>query len=423
MASPSSWKPIAHWSFCVPDYAILDQEQRPIGVGLPALQPGDCSLVSSTIDTAPPDLVAKWRVFGNSSLSPMHNADWLKGYFDGQTRNLRVYSLLEAGALRGFAPFLVRDWPLKWYLGELCVGSFPLRRMRLLGGSLAFPENEAFCDLLLSRILSDGGFDALLFEEIPVDSFFWKYLNTSSLIRNSFLPYQPEAASRHPILHINGTFAEYMGKFSSKHRNTLQRKVRKLRDFSGGDMRLGRYESPADVAAFFDVAVEISRKTYQWKLHQRGLSEIDMLRERLRFASDKGWMRCYLLFCGERAVAFILGYQYEGTFFLDEIGHDPEFANYSAGTVLQLLCVEDLFNYNRARIFDLQDFSRYKDELSNDSYVQGRVLLFRPGAYARFLRTGHSLCSAVTLAASASLDRLGLKSRVKKLIRRVGGAQ
>ena len=58
---------------------------------------------------------------------------------------------------------MVRDWPLKWHLGELCVGTFPLTRLRLLGGSLAFPENESACDLLFSKVLSDGGFDAVVY--------------------------------------------------------------------------------------------------------------------------------------------------------------------------------------------------------------------------------------------------------------------
>lgn len=353
----------------------------------------------------------------------MHDPEWLNGYFEGQTNNLLVYALFQRESLSGVAPFLRRDWPLKWHLGELCVATFPLKRLRLLGGALAFPENEAVCDLLFRRVLSDGTFDALYIEEIPIDSFFWKYLRTSKLIRDSFLLYQPDPVSLHPILRIEGTFQQYMGKFSSKHRNTLQRKVRKLRESLVGEMRLVRYESPAEVTAFLDRAVEISRRTYQWQLHQRGLSATDLLRKRLQFAAKHGWMRCYLLFCAERAVAFIVGYQYEGTFLLDEIGHEPEMSKYSAGAVLQLLSVEDLFNYNRPRIFDLQDYARYKDELSTENYMQARVFLFRKGIYPRFLRAGHRLCSAITVTASASLQRVGLKSKVRKMIRRLGASQ
>jgi hypothetical protein len=381
------------------------------------------SLISTVLDAAPSDLLAQWQAFRAPNPSPMHDPFWLKGYFEGQTNNLVIYSLFQSGSLRGLAPFVRRDWPLKWYLGELCVAAFPLKRLRLLGGPLAFPEDEAVCDLLFSRLVAGGGFDALFLEEIPVESFLWNYLHTSRVIRDSFLLYQPDAVSPHPILRIEGTFEQYMGKFSSKHRNTLQRKVKKLREGALGAMRLVRYESPAEVTAFLDQAVEISRKTYQWQLHQRGLSAVDLLRKRLQFASEHGWMRCYLLFCGDQAVAFIVGYQYEGTFVLDEIGHDPETSKYSTGAVLQLLCVEDLFNHNRPQVFDLQDYARYKDELSNESYMQGRVFLFRKGVYPRFLRVGHRLCSTVTLSVSASLDRMGLKSKVRKALRRLGGGQ
>ena len=380
------------------------------------------SLLGTALDSASPDLLGQWKSLRASSPSPMHDPGWLKGYFEGQTSNLRLYSLFQRETLCGGAPFMVRDWPLKWYLGELSVGTFPLTRLRLLGGSLAFPENEAACDLLFSKVLSDGGFDAVFMEEIPIDSFFWNYLHTSRLIRDSFLIYQPDPVSPHPVLRLEGTFEQYMGKFSSKHRNTLQRKIKKLRESPLGEMRIVRYESPAEVNTFLDQAVEISRKTYQWQLHQRGLSAIDLLRNRLQIAAHNGWMRCYLLFCGERAVSFIVGYQFEGTFLLDEIGHDPELSKYSAGAVLQLLCVQDLFEHNRARIFDLQDYARYKDELSTESYMQGRVFLFRKGVYPRFLKVGHHTCAFITRFVSSRLERYGLKSKVKKIIRGLGGS-
>ena len=221
------------------------------------------SLRTATLDTIDRDLLAHWQAFRSSTSSPMHDPSWLKGYFDGQTSNLSVYALYESGSLCGIAPFLRRDWPLKWHLGELCVATFPLRRLRLLGGSLAFPENEAACNLLFRRLLSDGGFDALYLEEIPVNSFFWKYLQSSNLIHDSFLAYQPDAVSPHPLLRIEGTFEEYMGKFSSKHRNTLQRKVKKLREGALGEMRLLRYESPTEVTTF---------STRQWRFRARHIN-------------------------------------------------------------------------------------------------------------------------------------------------------
>ncbi len=134
-------------------------------------------------------------------------------------------------------------------------------------------------------------------------------------------------------------------------------------------------------------------------------------------------MRCYLLFCGESACAFIVGYQYQGTFVMDEIGHDPELSKHSVGTVLQLLCVEDLFNHDRANIFDLQAYAWYKDTLSNESYMQARIFLFRQGAYSRFLRAGHRMCCVITRLVSSSLERWRLKSKVRAAIRALGGSR
>jgi hypothetical protein len=411
----------------VPKHAILSAQRRQPAVEIDhrpvsRASSNSYSLRTAMLDTVASDLLAHWQAFRSATHSPMHDPGWLKGYFEGQTSNLPIYALYQADSFCGIAPFLRKDWPLKWYLGELCVAAFPLRRLRLLGGTLAFPEDETACDLLFRRILSEGGFDALYLEEIPVDSFFWKYLTGSRLIHDSFLVYQPEVPSPHPILRIEGTFEQYMGKFSPKHRKNLLRSIKKLREGALGEMRLVRYESTHEVDVFLKQAVEISCKTYQWQLHQRGLSAIDLIQPRLNFAAQHGWMRCYLLFCGERACAFIVGYQYAGTFVLDEIGHDPEFSKFSVGTVLQLLCVEDLFSYNRASVFDLQTYAWYKDELSNESYLQGKFFLFRRGVYPRLLRAGHRTCSIITGFATSSLDRLGLKSKARKAIRSMGGS-
>jgi hypothetical protein len=211
--------------------------------------------------------LSEWQSFHRQYCkdSPMHDPEWLKGYFDGQTNNLFVYSLYQSGSLCGLAPFLLRDWPLKWYLGELAVAKFPLRRFRLLGGTLAFPDDEAACDALFSEVVqSNIDFDMLQLEEIPIDSFLWNYLHHSKLVRELFLSYQPELPSPHPVLRFRGSFEQYMGKFNSKHRNTLRRKLKKLREGALGQMRLARFETPQEVSAFLEQAVKVSRKTYQW---------------------------------------------------------------------------------------------------------------------------------------------------------------
>jgi hypothetical protein len=219
------------------------------------------------------------------------------------------------------------------------------------------------------------------------------------------------------MLRVEGTFQQYKGKFNSKHRQTISRKIKKLRDGALGEMKLVRYEFAAEAPDFLEQAVEISRKTYQWIRFNRGLSAVDRVRRRLMFAAEHGWMRSYLLFCGGQARAFILGSQYGGRFLLEEIGFDPELAKYSVGTVLQMLAVEDLFLHNRPHVFDLQDYGAYKEVLSTDSYMEGKLFLFRPSGYARLLRMGHRGCTMIDKSAKSVLDRFNLTARFRQKTR------
>ena len=354
----------------------------------------------------------------HSADCPMHDPEWLRGYFEGQTANLSFYALYRGSRLCGLAPFLLRPWPIEWRLGEWPLAEFPLQRLKMLGGGIDFPEDPDAYDLLFRELDRGGaGFDTLYLEEVPVESFLWKYLQQSQIVRELFVRYQPEAPMPRPVLRVEGTFEQYMAKFNSKHRNTLNRKIKKLKGGALGDMRLSRYESPADVTPFLEQAIAVSRKTYQWSRYGRGLSATDLIRKRLSFAARHGWMRSYLLVAGGQARAFLMGYQYNGRFLLDEIGFDPELASYSVGTVLQMLAVEDLFVYNRPHIFDLQDYGGYKEVLATECFLQGKLFLFRRGAYAQFLKSGHRSMAAVNRVASSLLAHLNLKSGLKQRLR------
>jgi len=372
-----------------------------------------------SLDCASDDLLADWRSISQQLCpdSPQHDPEWLRGYFEGQAENIFLYALYREGSLCGLVPFILKDWPLKCQLGELTLASFPLRRLRLLGGAFNFPDDPAAYEMFFSELMrSDSGFDAVYLEEVPVDSFLWRYLQSSELPAK-VSKYQPEAPSSHPLLRLEGSFEQYMGKFSSKHRKNLLREVKKIREGSLGAMQFTRFQSREEVPFFLEQAIGISKQTYQWKLHGRGLQASDTLRKRLVFAAGRGWMRSYLLSCGGQVCAFLVGFQYEGRFLLHEIGYDPSLAKHSVGTVLQLLTVEDLFAHNRPRILDLGDYGKYKEMLSTESYEQARVFLFRRGVRSRLIQSIHHGCQLSTQTCSTILERWGLKAKIKRAFR------
>lgn len=377
-------------------------------------------LEAATLDNVSPAVLAAWEALRAEKYagSPMHDPKWLRGYFEGQTGNFLIYSLARGANICGLAMFLKRDWPLKWHLGEFPVATFSMTRLRLMGGDVAFPQEEAAYDLLFSKLAESGhGFDAVYVEEVATDSFLWQYLQNSDVIRRRYLKYQPDPPSRRPILRFEGTFEQYMGKFSSKHRKNRRREISKLREGALGEMEFLRFDTPESVDPFLSEAVELSRKTYQWAIHERGLKLTDLFRLRLEFAARHGWMRCYLLRCGGRACAFLLGYQYEGRFMMEEIGFDPELAKHSVGTVMLMLAMEDLFNHRRPDILDFGDYGRYKEMLATDSYEQAKILLFRPGLKSQFMRTGHRFCTSTSRTISSALEKSNLKAAIKKRLR------
>ena len=177
------------------------------------------------------------------------------------------------------------------------------------------------------------------------------------------------------------------------------------------------FTRPDQVDAFIEQAVEISRKTYQWQLLGQGLRDAAKLRRHLLFLAEHGWLRSYLLVCKDKPCAFVTGFQYGSRYYLDDMGFDPEWRDYSVGTVLQVGIIEDLFQNNRPEVYDLGEFGIHKEEFATLSYLQGKVFLFRPGVYGSLVKTAHWLCNATTAGVSSVVDRFGLKKRLKKLIR------
>jgi hypothetical protein len=384
-----------------------------------------------TVDEA---FMAEWRGFSQARTAPpeLQDPDWLRCYYKGQPNvafhernDITVYALYADGRLCGVAPFISRMWPLYCQFAELTLVKFPLRRFRLIGGALDFPEDPAAYDLLFNELATQlsaqtSDFDTLYLDGIPLESFLWKYLQESKIIGSRFLAYQPEPAKPHLLLRFAGTFQDYMGKFSAKHRKNINREIKRLKTGDLGQFQFVRYELPEEVPTFLEQAVKLSQKTYQWILLHRGLDDPNLLRHRLPLLAKHGWFRSYLLFCGGKACAFLLGYQCHGRFLFFEIGYDPAMASYSVGTVMQFLAVEDLFNYNRPEVMDLGTFDRYKEVLSTERHFRSSVFLFPRTVRSRCMRASHHGLLAVNRALSALLDRCNLKTKLRKGMRVVG---
>jgi hypothetical protein len=223
--------------------------------------------------------------------------DWIEARFKQQKENVRIYFLVSERRVIGAVPFVLSQEPLLCSLGESIVAKFPLHILSLQGYTPNMPAETSVYDMLFGRIL-ESEFDAIQLSHVKSASFLWSYLHSSPLIQKFFRFYTQSGPLPHPLIRLNGSFADYMNKFSPKARKNRYREIKRLR--ARGDMQLIRVTKASEIDAFLAAAYGISQKTWQFVRRRWGIGarDIDVVRSEMQFLAQRGWLRSYLLKCG-----------------------------------------------------------------------------------------------------------------------------
>lgn len=225
------------------------------------------------------------------------------------------------------------------------------------------------------------------------------------------------------LVDLTTGYEAYMAKFSAKTRSTLKRKLRKFQELSGGTLHWEQFRTKDEVATFLPRARELSAKTYQERLLDAGLPQDASFTAQACDLAARGAVYAYLLFLNGRPVSYLYLPVERGRVIYAYLGYDPAVAEHSPGTVLQLLAMERLFAEPGLTVFDFTEGAgQHKQLFATHAIDCADIVLLKrkPGALA--LAKAHSAFSRVEASLVAALDRLGLKKRIKQLIRRVSGA-
>lgn len=306
------------------------------------------------------------------------------------------------------------DWrlgphPLKFQLGDKTLFSVPMNVLACkidlaLGGSanVAPPPGSL-----------DKGGNGYLIRSLPVES----RLPVVSRF-GDYLRYAPSQFSRF-YADLNQTFEDYARKFSAKTRYNLNRSRRKFVDHCGGTLSWKVYKRADEISEFYRLARAVSTKTYQEKLLDAGLPEGDNFLQKLQAQASANAMRGYLLFNGEDPVSYIYCSAQETTLVFQYLGYDPAYRDWSVGTILQWLALEDLFAEKTFRYFDFNEGeSDYKRLFSTHHIQCANVYFLRDSLGNRALVKAHHLTNRFSSWIGSILARLGLKARIRKLLRR-----
>ena len=223
----------------------------------------------------------------------------------------------------------------------------------------------------------------------------------------------------HCYIDLGWTFEQYAGKFSAKTRATIQRKIRKFKEYCDGELCWKSYFDPGDVPEFFQLARKVSSLTYQERLLDVGLPDSDVFMQESVALATEGRLRAYILFHGNRPVSYLYCPERNGALIYSYLGYDPDYHMLSVGTILQWLAIEQIFNERKFRFFDFTEgLSSHKQLFASHQRLCANVFFVRRTVTNTLLIHSHLLMDRFSKWLGEMLEHHGLKSKVRKLLRR-----
>ena len=312
-----------------------------------------------------------------------------------------------AGELVGVVPVRVEREELQYDVASRALLRWRPRVASILGSVPLLPEDARLsarlCEILLDARL---GCDGIYLDTAPVESAFRKFAAEESA-RLGLLAYFPYGARPWHLVRFPSQEEEYFSQLKGKVRNDLKRRTKKLSEHCGDQLELVRVDAAEQVDSFVADAARVSHNSWQHEAIGTRVADSGEQRRHLLSLAEGGMLRSYLLRCGERPCAFVLGYQHEDVYHYAEIGYDRDFTNFSPGMVLYYLLVRDLFAH---RPPSMLNFGRgdavYKQRFGNVRREDVSIFLMRKTLRNRLRVGSHEAFRSLVSAARRAVRKV-----------------
>ncbi len=263
----------------------------------------------------------------------------------------------------------VRSEVLHFQFGPLKLGQVSLRAVTLVSNpfvvdaDLAIPIAEAAVQgcraVVVSAMPVRGRLAAMRFER-------------------GALQYAARYGDRY-VVDLQGSFSEYLRKFSKKSRGNLQRTAKKFATGSDTVSPIREYRSASEIRVFRDIAVAISRESYKNALGW-GFAEEESFARQLEVDAAAGRVRGYVLMSEDQPAAYVFCRIDQNIIIYKHIGYAARFADNSPGTALLYLMLQRLFDEGVFQLldFDGTEYYAYKKFFATRAIGCARVFWFRP---------------------------------------------
>lgn len=303
------------------------------------------------------------------------------------------------------------EYPLNFRMGSRIIFAKQFSLSCHFANPFVLEENdEKICSAGKYFDNQDG--DGFYFASIPISDPFPKISSDGKLIRYLVKMHKQS------YIDLRQDFDNYMSGFSSKTRSTLKRKVRKFEKVSGGEIHWKVYKTQKEIKEFYPMARNVSKETYQEKELGMGLPSDDKYYQEMLEEAEKGNIRGYLLFLDDKPVSYLYCPSHGRTIDYEFLGYLPEVAKYSAGTVLQMLALEQIFKEEDADIFDFKEGDTPHKNLFSSGALECANIMFLNNSMAnRFWIRVHLYNSSFQAWMISTLDKIGLKEKIRKILR------
>lgn len=354
-----------------------------------------------------------------------HDLTWLSAKCDDD-KSVKIYVCRDQqGDVVGYAPFFVHPSALSFELFGISLFYYRVRRYSITATPLIAPHHPAPTALIEALLLKMR--DSLRSREVvfglgvELDSNFGRVLCDCAALRKTYRVMPFGTSYRHRLIALPDRFEKYVEGLGKSTRYEARRALRRFESDKeiGGTYRV--FATPEDLPDFLRLATTVSEKTYQHKLLGMGIADNDTMRRMLALAAERGWFRSMIVMFGNEPVAFKYGYFFNGTYYSELVGYDPRCAPYSVGTVAHLLTVRDLIGAG-AKTFDFKygDHGN-KERLSNCFREEQNIYLIPRRFPLSALATALHAFNATSDWTGNLLEKFGLKSRIRKFLRRLSG--
>lgn len=231
------------------------------------------------------------------------------------------------------------------------------------------------------------------------------------------LTYIPESFVHH-VTELEPSFPAYLAKLSAKARHEMLRKVRKFSSANEGAIQCREFRLGSEMAEFQQLALEVSKKTYQEQLLDAGLPDTLEHQQEIERLAEEDMVRGYVLFFGEQPIAYGYCSAQRNVLLYHHTGYDPAYREWSPGIVLLHEMFARLHAEGRFKMLDFgSGNAQWKEWYGTRHTHCAAIYTFRPTWRNQVFVVLHLGLNSWSERAGKWFEKLGIKQRIKRFLR------